>query len=168
MVAEYSRATFDAPEDIFQALRATTTIPLLGGPPVRFDGRLLYDGGLVETIPVRSAIAAGATHVLALMTRRADEIERSAGNISKLIERMILKALRNKHVLGMYTLRDAGTNEAIALCLNEARARAHGIRVQPVVIPPIGVTIGRLAKDEALLRSGDRMGQDAIYALDIA
>ncbi|WP_431941085.1 patatin-like phospholipase family protein [Nocardia grenadensis] len=55
------------------ALRASSGLPLLAGPPVALGGRRYFDGGLSETVPVRSALQAGATHALILRTRRADE-----------------------------------------------------------------------------------------------
>lgn len=55
------------------ALRASSGLPLLAGPPVALGGRRYFDGGLAETVPVRSALKAGATHALILRTRRAGE-----------------------------------------------------------------------------------------------
>ncbi|WP_328391160.1 patatin-like phospholipase family protein [Nocardia sp. NBC_00416] len=55
------------------ALRASSGLPLLAGPPVELGGRRYFDGGLAETVPVRSALQAGATHALILRTRRVDE-----------------------------------------------------------------------------------------------
>lgn len=55
------------------ALRASSGLPLLAGPPVTLGGRRYFDGGLAETVPIRSALKAGATHALILRTRRADE-----------------------------------------------------------------------------------------------
>lgn len=55
------------------ALRATSCLPLLAGRPVRLGGRTYVDGGLSEGVPYRTALADGATHVLVLRTRRADQ-----------------------------------------------------------------------------------------------
>ncbi|MGW0181094.1 patatin-like phospholipase family protein [Nocardia sp. NPDC003345] len=55
------------------ALRASSGLPLLAGPPVALAGRRYFDGGLSETVPVRTALRAGATHALVLRTRRSDE-----------------------------------------------------------------------------------------------
>ena len=58
------------------ALRATTALPLLAGPPVVIDGRRYLDAGLAESIPFHAALAAGATHVLVLRSRRPQDDER--------------------------------------------------------------------------------------------
>ncbi|WGY01721.1 patatin-like phospholipase family protein [Nocardioides sp. QY071] len=55
------------------ALRASSCIPLLAGRPVRVGERRYVDGGLSEGVPYRTALAQGATHVLVLRTRRADQ-----------------------------------------------------------------------------------------------
>lgn len=51
------------------ALRASAALPVLAGRPVAVGGRLLYDAGLTESIPFRTALADGATHVLVLRSR---------------------------------------------------------------------------------------------------
>ena len=56
-------------EDLRAALLASTRMPWVGGPPVPFRGRRFLDGGLAESIPYRTAVALGATHVLVLQTR---------------------------------------------------------------------------------------------------
>ena len=52
------------------ALRASAALPLLAGPPVELGGRRFYDAGLSESVPYRTALAQGATHVLVLRSRR--------------------------------------------------------------------------------------------------
>jgi predicted patatin/cPLA2 family phospholipase len=52
------------------AIRASAALPLLAGPPVELDGRRFYDAGVSESIPYRTALGQGATHVLVLRSRR--------------------------------------------------------------------------------------------------
>ena len=55
---------------------------------MEIDGRRYLDGGLVSPVPVAEAIAAGATHVLALQTRPFGIPRKSASRIGdRLIER---------------------------------------------------------------------------------
>jgi predicted patatin/cPLA2 family phospholipase len=58
------------PAELRLALRASAAMPLLAGPPVEFAGRRFYDAGVSESIPYRTALAQGATHVLVLRSRR--------------------------------------------------------------------------------------------------
>jgi predicted acylesterase/phospholipase RssA len=59
------------PVELRLALRASAALPLLAGPPVEFAGRRFYDGGVSESVPYRTALAQGATHLLILRSRRA-------------------------------------------------------------------------------------------------
>lgn len=59
------------PADLRLALRASAALPWLAGPPVELDGRRFYNAGLSESVPYRTALAQGATHVLVLRSRRA-------------------------------------------------------------------------------------------------
>jgi predicted acylesterase/phospholipase RssA len=58
------------PAELRLALRASAAPPLLAGPPVEFAGRRFDDAGLSESVPYRTALAQGATHVLVLRSRR--------------------------------------------------------------------------------------------------
>jgi predicted acylesterase/phospholipase RssA len=64
------RPLCSSPAELRLALRASAALPLLAGPPVQLDGRRFYDAGLSESIPYRTALAQGATHVLVLRSRR--------------------------------------------------------------------------------------------------
>lgn len=60
---------FDSDADLVEALRASSSIPFLGGPPRTVKGELWSDASLYEPIPYRSAEADGCTHVLVIKTR---------------------------------------------------------------------------------------------------
>ena len=60
----------DMPE-LMQAIRASSSLPRLGGAPAVFRGEPMTDGGVLEPIPFRTALRAGATHVLVLRSRPA-------------------------------------------------------------------------------------------------
>ncbi|HLK72578.1 MAG TPA: patatin-like phospholipase family protein [Streptosporangiaceae bacterium] len=61
------------PAELRLALRASAALPLLAGPPVEFAGRRFYDAGVSESVPYRTALAQGATHLLILRSRRAPQ-----------------------------------------------------------------------------------------------
>ena len=58
------------PVELRLALRASASLPFLAGPPVELRGRRFYDAGVAESIPFRTPLAQGATHVLVLRSRR--------------------------------------------------------------------------------------------------
>lgn len=57
-----------------RSLRATASIPILAGRPIELGGRRFVDAGIAEPLPYRTALQQGATRVLMLRTRRADEL----------------------------------------------------------------------------------------------
>jgi Patatin-like phospholipase len=64
------RPMISDPAELRLAIRASAALPFLAGPPVRLRGRRYYDAGVAESIPFRTPIAQGATHVLVLRSRR--------------------------------------------------------------------------------------------------
>ncbi|MEV0231851.1 patatin-like phospholipase family protein [Nonomuraea sp. NPDC050786] len=65
------RPYLTGPVELRLALRASAALPFLAGPPVELAGRFYYDAGLAESIPYRTALAQGASHVLVLRSRPA-------------------------------------------------------------------------------------------------
>jgi predicted patatin/cPLA2 family phospholipase len=75
-------------DELWNALLASSRMPWAGGAPVEIDGQRYLDGGLASPIPVTEAVAAGATHVLALQTRPYGVPRKSASRVGdRLIER---------------------------------------------------------------------------------
>jgi predicted patatin/cPLA2 family phospholipase len=77
--------------ELWDALLASSRMPWAGGAPIAIDGRRYVDGGLAAAVPVAEAIAARATHVLALQTRPLGVPRKSA---SRLGDRLIERHLR--------------------------------------------------------------------------
>jgi predicted patatin/cPLA2 family phospholipase len=77
--------------ELWNAILASSRMPWAGGAPVELDGRRYVDGGLASPIPVAEALAAGASHVLALQTRPYGVPRKSA---SRLADRFIERHLR--------------------------------------------------------------------------
>ena len=91
-------------QELCDAILASSRMPWAGGPPVTFQGRRFVDGGLASPIPVAEALAAGATHVLALQTRPYDVPRKSH---SRLADRFIERHLRqlNPALVTLYRAR---------------------------------------------------------------
>jgi predicted patatin/cPLA2 family phospholipase len=60
------------------ALRASASLPFLAGPPIELHGRRFYDAGVAESIPFRTPLAQGATHILVLRSRRPADVTDAA------------------------------------------------------------------------------------------
>jgi predicted acylesterase/phospholipase RssA len=70
---------------LMTALRASAGLPILAGPPVPLGDAEYLDGGLSETVPIRTAVRAGATHALVLRTRRTDEQRPPASRLHQVV-----------------------------------------------------------------------------------
>ena len=100
-------------EELRAALLASSRMPWVGGPPVPFRGRRFLDGGLAESIPYRTAVALGATHVLVLQTRpHGTGVE----PVASLADRVITRQLRalNPVLPDLYQRRTVEYDHAVA------------------------------------------------------
>ena len=137
------------------ALRATTAMPLMTGEPVEIDGRRFVDAGVSESVPVRTALAQNATHIVALRTKRSDERTPPPTRLERL-------------VMGRWFARNAPG--AAAPWLNRAEVRGEEERLlasDPAILqirPPLGSgNIGRTERGEALLREAVHTGHRAAW-----
>jgi predicted patatin/cPLA2 family phospholipase len=137
------------------ALRATTAMPFMAGKPVEIGGRRYVDAGVSESVPVRTALAQGATHVLALRTKRSDERATSPARV----ERWFLSRWFAQYAPG-----------AAAPWLNRVAVRGeeeHLLASNPAILqirPPLGSGhIGRTERGELVLRTAVATGRQAAW-----
>jgi predicted patatin/cPLA2 family phospholipase len=139
------------------ALRASACLPLLSGRPVRLGGRSWVDGGLSEAVPFRSALTAGATHVLVLRTRREDQ--------------RLIPTRGEGVVLAPYFLAFArGARRSYDVRHHTYAADDHRLRSGPPqltqVRPPIGSPdVSRLSRDADAIRGAIEIGRSALHAV---
>ncbi len=135
------------------ALCATTAMPLLAGDPIAIDGRRFVDAGVSEPVPVRTALAQKATHIIALRTRRIDE----KASAPSRAERLVLSRWFTKHAPG--ALEPWLRREAVR-AEEERLLASHPATVQ--IRPPLGsVRIGRTERRPSVLREAVRTGRQA-------
>jgi predicted patatin/cPLA2 family phospholipase len=145
------------------ALRASAAMPLLAGPPVVLGGRRFYDAGVSESVPYRTALAQGATHVLVLRSRR--EPATAAG------------PSREARVIASTALRRESMALRATFLVREARLTADDTRLasydQAAAGPPWVLSIrpaadspevSRLATDGPLLLAAFEAGRAAVHA----
>jgi predicted patatin/cPLA2 family phospholipase len=135
------------------ALRASTAMPLLAGEPVGIDGRLFVDAGVSEGVPVRTALAQRATHIVALRTRRTDETSSPPSRA----ERLVLSRWFARHAPG--ALEPWLRREALR-AEEEQLLASHPATLQ--IRPPLGsVRIGRTERRPGPLREAVDTGRQA-------
>jgi predicted patatin/cPLA2 family phospholipase len=151
-------AGFDGPADALGAVRASCTIPLLAGPPPRYRGEPLVDGGLREPIPYRSALREGATHVLVLRSRPAGYRTRRRPRPAEL-------AVARAHPELAPLLRSchARYNDHAAE-LESLTLRTSGAAVSQVGAPAGARLVGRLSIDAGRVGQSLRVGAESMAA----
>jgi predicted patatin/cPLA2 family phospholipase len=136
--------------ELWDALLASSRMPWAGGPPVEIDESRYLDGGLSSAIPVAEALAAGATHVLALQTRPHGVPRKST---SRLADRLIERHLRtlNPALVTLYRERVPSYERVVA----DIAARTLDGKGPPYVLglrPPAGTpVVGQLERRSAVL-----------------
>lgn len=137
------------------ALRATTCLPVLAGPPVSFGAESYVDAGISETVPIHTALAQGATHVVALRTRRPDLVSPPTR-----LERRIVGRYLARHAPGAL---DAWMNRRERRA-DEERALAGHPAVLQIRPPAEAPMIGRIERDPDVMRRAVECGRVAADA----
>ncbi len=144
------------------ALRATCTLPLLGGRPVALgDGRYL-DAGLAESIPFRAALAGGATHVLVLRSRRSIDVDRP-GALGFALMSWWLKR-HGEPIRSAYRSRSDRLAAADLELEGYAGDHDRAPSVLSIRAPDSSPRVGRLESDFGAIAEGMRAGHDAAVA----
>lgn len=135
------------------ALRATTAMPFLTGEPIEIDGRRYVDAGVSESVPIRTALAQNATHIVVLRTRRADETVPPPARA----ERLVMSRWFGRHAPGALE----PWLQRVAVRAEEERLLAsHPATLQ--IRPPLGsVDVGRTERRPDVLRAVVDTGRQA-------
>ena len=143
-------------EEVRQAVRASASLPRLGGEPPVFRGERMTDGALVEPIPFETALAEGATHVLVLRSCSA-ACRKPA--LAALGERL---ALREDRRLFELARERQGKYNRQAAALQNGTLDDAGAQVDQVTVPHGTRLIGRLEPDPARVVQALRLGAAAM------
>jgi predicted patatin/cPLA2 family phospholipase len=150
------------PAELRLALRASASLPFLAGPPVRLRGRRFYDAGVAESIPFRTPLAQGATHLVVLRSRlplaaavRADgvPVPRPPRSI-RLLARTTLRGESPELRAALLTRGQRTAADVAHIAELEAAGRALTIR-PPATAPPVT----RLTTDDTLLAAAFESGR---------
>lgn len=145
----------DAPS-LQGALLASICLPILAGRPVSLGDRRYVDAGLSESIPIRTALNQGATHVLVLRTRRVDEIMSTP---SRLEQRIVMRFLV-RHAPGAID----GWLSRFDDHIRDEHTMAEHPRIMQIRPPLNSPTIGRTGRDSTLLLCALDVGRDAAFS----
>ncbi|MGH3249462.1 MAG: patatin-like phospholipase family protein [Trebonia sp.] len=159
------------------ALRASASLPFLAGPPVGLRGRRFYDAGVAESVPFRTPLAQGATHVLVLRSRRplaingADPAPNAPDGPNDSPRHRPPRSIR---LLTRTTLRNESLALRTALLTRRVRTAADVARIIAmeaegkalmVYPPPTTPPVSRLTTDSRLLAAALESGRQAAREL---
>lgn len=140
---------------LMRALRASAGLPILAGPPVALGGSAFFDGGLSETVPIRTAVRAGATLALVLRTRRVDERRPAASRLHQIVGGGYMRAVApGAYRAWLERPRQQDIEDRALAELGDSVLQIH---------PPLGSPdIDSAARDTTLLAAGLRIGRQAV------
>jgi predicted patatin/cPLA2 family phospholipase len=181
------RPLISTPVELRLALRASASLPFLAGPPVELGGRRFYDAGVAESIPFRTPLAQGATHVLLLRSRRPftpEQLDPQANDLDDLNDPLDddpdgppgpdgtspPRVPRSSRILARTALRRESLELRTALLTRPVRTAADVARIKLheaegkalMIYPPPSVPpVSRLTTDPRLLAAGLESGRQA-------
>lgn len=166
------------PVELRLALRASASLPFLAGPPVELRGRRFYDAGVAESIPFRTPLDQGATHVLILRSRRplavSDATDLYPDGPDGPNGLTALRPPRSIRLLTRTTLRNESLALRTALLTRRVRTAADVARIlameaegRALMIYPPATTppVSRLTTDSRLLAGALESGREAARTL---
>lgn len=140
------------------AIRASCALPLLAGPPVELEGGRYVDSGLSESIPYRTAQAQGATHVVVLSSRRAEDVVRSSWSRgSRLVAATALRGYPK-------ALRETFLTRNARLAADDEVLRAGGASILSVRPAKDSPRVSGTEGDEQVLYAAFEAGRSAVFA----
>jgi predicted patatin/cPLA2 family phospholipase len=143
--------------EAMDAVRASASLPGLGGRPPVFRGERMTDGGLIEPIPIDTAMAEGATDVLVLRSRPAGHRNAALGGLSESIvlrdNQGLLELVKDRH--------DTYNRQANELERGEG-VNWNGAQVLQIAVPDHARLIGRLEANNERVVDALRVGAKAM------
>jgi predicted patatin/cPLA2 family phospholipase len=155
-----SISEFKDADDFFSVLKASICLPLIAGYHVETRGMRYFDGGVSQHLAVDSAVTAGATHVIMLMTRPEDQLIRPVTRKLLSLDSIALGLAYGSKMRAMFEQRNEMINEAVA----NARSGflGAGVRICGVARAAGATNVGRLTTNEAMLRAAADEARAAI------
>ena len=150
-------------ETLRLALRATSCLPFLAGPPVALDGQRLIDAGVSAAIPFHAALADGATHILVLRSRRHGERVQPPGRLSALVTGRALRRMSPAVENAFLTRaeREHADEDLLDRHRESPELEPHILAIHPFADSPVP---SRLERDIDLVRAALEAGRAAGHA----
>lgn len=143
-----------------RALRASASIPLLCGPPVSFGGRRWVDGSVGEPLAMARALRGGATHVLVMLCRGADDLHPDADAGLSLWARALDRIVPGLGTVAQGSRRYGAELRMVSDAAHPDRGPGHLCAIGPAR----SAEVGSLCVDRDLLWEAVRIGDESVVA----
>ncbi len=149
-------------QQLFTALRASSSVPWVAGPPLEVNGQHYFDAVIFEPIPFRSALENHCTHVLTLLSRP----EGQAKGLSSWLDRTIARRLSpSSPKLSELYLRQAQAYNEDVEHLRDTTSNPQGPPyVCAVSLPRATKSVRALATRSSRLLAAAAAGEQAVLA----
>ena len=144
--------------EVLEAVRAGMTIPFFAGAAARYRGTLVSDGGLLESIPVATPLAEGATHVIALRSRDPAYRKGRRGRLYGVAEDLVIGRLpgRLPELIRARPARyDAEADALAGAAQGRGPLAGRAVQLAPAAGTPL---VGRLQTDRARVAAAIEAG----------
>jgi predicted patatin/cPLA2 family phospholipase len=155
-----SISAFSDQDDFFSILKGSICLPLIAGYQVKARGTAYFDGGVSQHFAVDSAVAAGATHIILLMTRPEDQLVGPAGRSSLSLDGLALRFAYGVKMQSMFGKRNKSINETVASV--KSGYLRQGVRISGIARKAAATVVERLTTNEILLRAAAKEARDAV------
>jgi len=143
--------------ELMRAVRASASLPRLGGEPPVFRGERMVDGGLIEPIPAETAVREGATHVLVLRSRPAEYRQPTLRGLGEAF------TMRDEPgLVELLRARPRGYNRQAEELQRRVIDDSGGAHVQQVAVPDHTRLVGRLEGNAERVTDALRLGARAM------
>jgi predicted patatin/cPLA2 family phospholipase len=153
-------------EELFTLLKASATVPVVAGPPVKYKDDLLWDAALYEPIPYESALRKkrdekACTHLLVLLTR-PQGVTKTTPN---LIDKYLIAPKMDKIKQGLgndYLERNKKYNISLQYLYTQNNQLNESPSIYSICLPKGNSPIFGLVKDKNKLIEGAKSGMEAV------
>jgi predicted patatin/cPLA2 family phospholipase len=145
------------------AVRASATLPVIGGAPVALDGGRFVDAGLTAAIPFQAAVDGGATHILVLRSRLEGETTVAPSGLGARITARALRRVDPAVARAFLTRaeRELAVEALLARYASDPALRPHTLSLRPAPGSPVP---SRLDRDVAVVAAALEAGRVAAHA----
>ena len=109
---------------------------------------------------MESALKLRPSHILVLLARKEDELERTKHPLQLRLELLILRAKYNANLATVYEQRNDSINKTLA----QIRSPRGNVAIDAVVRPAGASKVDRLTTDTELLKTADNEARQAVFA----